>query len=86
MAKAKVMLEDPKMMDKDGDMDCPPEHEISHAADTLQRAEDIKNDPKMMPHVHKHMKKKMHSLKDLMKLGNEKAKEESDAKMNSEME
>lgn len=44
------------------------DYEVKDAADTLMRAEDIKKDKRLMPHVHKHMKKmvkKIRSIQDL---------------------
>lgn len=50
----------------------PQEYEVKDAADTLMKAEEIKKNKKLMPHVHKHLNKKFQSLKDLKRLAVEK--------------
>lgn len=60
---------DPMSPDQ-SDPDEPPEHEISHWADTLMKAEEIKGDPAKMKHVDKHLAKKqkiIRSVADLRK-------------------
>lgn len=60
------------MVEGRGDSDEPQEYEVKDAADTLMRAEEIKRNKKLMPHVHKHINKKMKSLKDLKRMAVEK--------------
>lgn len=43
----------------------PQEYEIEDAASTLMRAEKIKNDKRIMPHVHKHLKKKVREIRSI---------------------
>lgn len=50
----------------------PQDYEVQDAANTLMRAEEIKRNKKLMPHVHKHLNKQMKSLKDLKRLAVEK--------------
>jgi hypothetical protein len=57
--------------------DEPQEYEIEDGVKTLERAEAIKANKKLMPHIHKHIGKKISSLKDLRRLASEKANEES---------
>jgi len=64
---AKEMPADPKKSK------VPEDYEISSAADTLMRAEEIKNDPRLMPHVHKHLQKKKKAISSLADLKNRKA-------------
>lgn len=54
----------------------PQEYEIKDAADTLMRAEAIKGNKKLMPHVHKHLGKQMKSLKALKAMAGQKQNEE----------
>jgi hypothetical protein len=58
------------------DKEQPEKYEIESAADTLMRAEDIKQDKRLMPHVHKHLGKKMKSLKQLSQMAGQKKNEE----------
>lgn len=43
----------------------PEDYEIKDAADTLMRAEEIKKDKRLMPHVHKHLHKKVKQIKSI---------------------
>lgn len=46
----------------------PHQYEIEDAANTLTKAEEIKKNKKLMPHVHKHLQKKakaIHSIQGL---------------------
>lgn len=54
----------------------PDKYEIEDGVRTLERAEEIKNDKRLMPHVHKHIGKKLKSLKDLRSLAGKKKNEE----------
>lgn len=58
------------------DADEPQDYEVKDAADTLMRAEDIKKNKKLMPHVHKHLDQKMKSLKSLKAMAGQKQNEE----------
>jgi hypothetical protein len=66
-----------EVMDRDEDRE-PKDYEVEDAVRTMERAEEIKRDKKLMPHVHKHIGKKMKSLKELKRLAGEKAMEEQD--------
>lgn len=59
----------------DGEYD-PHGYEVKDAADTLLKAEEIKSNKKLMPHVHKHLHQKKHavikSLADLKKVSQSK--------------
>ena len=62
--------EQPAMAEKRGIQD----YEIEDAARTLMQAEEIKKNKELMPHVHKHLKKKMcaiRSVQDLRSLAND---------------
>lgn len=55
--------------DGDGqDEETPPDHQIEHWADTLMRAEEIKNDPKKMKHIGPHLEKKQKAIKSIADL------------------
>jgi len=54
------------------------EYEVKSAADTLQRAMEIKANAPLMKEVKKILKKKIESIEDLKKLANEKMHEEED--------
>lgn len=76
MKAAKVEM----MAPKEDDSDEPQDHEIGSAMDTLLRAEEIKKNTKLMPHVEKKMgAQKQHvisSLKELKKIAKKKIAEE----------
>ena len=46
----------------------PDEYEVKDAADTLMKAEDIKNNKHLMKHVHKHLKKKQKQITSIAQL------------------
>ncbi len=46
----------------------PEKYEIENAVNTLLRAEEIKNDKRLMPHVHKHIQKKKAAISSLAEL------------------
>lgn len=52
------------------------DYKIDDAVSTLERAEKIKADEKLMPHVHKRISQKHKSLGDLKKLASKKSVEE----------
>lgn len=56
--------------------DEPDAYEVEDAAKTLMKAEDIKGNKKLMPHVHKHIGKQMKSLKALKAMAGMKQNEE----------
>lgn len=56
----------------------PDKYEIEDGVRTLERAEEIKNDKRLMPHVHKHIGKKLKSLKELRGLAGQKKLEEDE--------
>lgn len=78
--------ESPKMAsmgaDKNGN-GIPDKYEIEDAARTLTRASEIKNDKRLMPHVHKHLKKQHKamatSIADLKAMSNKMAMSDNDA-------
>lgn len=43
----------------------PQQYEVEDAANTLMKAEDIKNNKKLMPHVHKHLAKKKKAMEKI---------------------
>ena len=51
-----------------GDKNGPHDYEIENAARTLMEAEDIKANKKLMPHVHKHLKKKARAIRSVQQL------------------
>lgn len=55
------------------------DYKIDDAVSTLERAEKIKADEKLMPHVHKRISEKHRSLGDLKKLASKKSLEEQAA-------
>lgn len=55
----------------------PQEYQIKDAADTLLKAEEIKKDSKLMPHVHKHMSKKMEHMKSVSSMEDLKARRDA---------
>lgn len=70
-------IEAPKVEAADA---APEAHEIESAAETLMRAEEIKKNKALMPHVHKHLSKKKHainSIADLKKVAKELAEDSS---------
>ena len=48
--------------------EAPEEYEVKDAADTLMKAEDIKNNKHLMKHVHKHLKKKQKQITSIAQL------------------
>lgn len=46
----------------------PGEYEVEDAANTLMRAEHIKKNKKLMPHVHKHLKNKKSAIESIADL------------------
>lgn len=61
------------------------DYEVKDAADTLMRAEDIKKDKRLMPHVHKHMHKMVKKIKSIQDIRNAaKAKKREAMEMESE--
>lgn len=66
----------------------PDKYEIESAADTLLRAEQIKADKKLMPHVHKHLQEKkkavIRSLEDLKKVSHDRRMEIIEEDMEAE--
>lgn len=46
----------------------PEKYEIESAADTLTRAEEIKKDKRLMPHVKKHLAKKVKAISSIAEL------------------
>lgn len=48
--------------------DEPKEYEVSDAAETLMKAEHIKKNKKLMPHVHKHLKNKKSAIESIADL------------------
>lgn len=75
---ASKMKKPVEMMAPADDKGEPHEHEIDDAVRTLERGEEIKKDKRLMPHVHKKISKKIHSLKDLKALAGQKSLEEQD--------
>lgn len=55
------------------------DYKINDAVRTLEEAEGIKKNEKLMPHVHKRIAQKHRSLGDLKKLAAKKSLEEQDA-------
>ena len=51
----------------------PQEYEVKDAADTLLRAEEIKKNKKLMPHVHRHLNNKMKQIGSIQDLRDKKA-------------
>lgn len=50
---------------KDDDDKKPHDYEIEDAANTLMKAEEIKKNKKLMPHVHKHLQKKAKAISSI---------------------
>lgn len=75
MAKIKAISSE-ALAPKEPKDDTPDKYEIEDGVRTLERAEEIKNDKRLMPHVHKHIGKKLKSLKDLRALAGKKKNEE----------
>lgn len=63
----------------------PHDYEIEDAANTLMKAEEIKKNKKLMPHVHKHLQKKakaissVQGLRDHIKSMQDEESQESEA-------
>jgi hypothetical protein len=74
-AKVKVeAVEAPETPAMEAAEEAPADHEIESAAETLMKAEQIKQNKKLMPHVHAHLAKKQHainSIADLKKVAKE---------------
>jgi hypothetical protein len=58
--------------EKDDPDRAPDKYEIEDGVRTLQRADEIKNNKKLMPHIQKHIGKQITSLKGLRKLAQDK--------------
>ena len=58
------MGDEPKLSVAEKD-EGPAEYEIEEAANTLMKAEKIRNDKKLMPHVHKHLKNKKSAIESI---------------------
>lgn len=59
----------------------PHEYEVKDAAECLMRAEEIKKNQKLMPHVHKHLGKKVkqiRSIQDIRDAAKEMSQREED--------
>lgn len=71
-----VMAESPS---KPKQNDVPEKYEIENAADTLMKAQEIRNDKRLMPHVHRHLNKKkkavIRSIDDLKSAAKERTAE-----------
>lgn len=52
----------PTLAEDKGKDGVPGKYEIEDAARTLTRAEEIKQDKRLMPHVHKHLKKQHRAI------------------------
>lgn len=48
--------------------DVPEQYEIENAADTLTKAEEIKKNKKLFPHVQKHLAKKVKTISSIAEL------------------
>ena len=59
---------EPVGLKDEGKGDKPQQYEIEDAANTLMRAEEIKRNKKLMPHVHRHLKKKKHIISSISEL------------------
>lgn len=64
------------MAPKDEKDETPQKYEIEDAVRTLEQGEAIKKDKRLMPHLHKHISKKIGSLKELKALAGKKKNEE----------
>lgn len=73
MSKSKPVNPD-LMPNKNGD---PEDYEIDDAVRTLEKAHEIQNNPKLMPHVHKKIGQKHKTLAELKRLAGKKKNEES---------
>lgn len=62
---SKLEAAQPSMPEKDSE---PQQYEIEDAANTLTRAEEIKKNKKLMPHVHKHLAKKAKAITSIQGL------------------
>lgn len=61
MVKAKAI--DPDLAHEKNEK--PQDYEIEDAANTLMRAEKIKKDKRIMPHVHKHLENKVKEIRSI---------------------
>lgn len=83
MKKDKLAMAETESVNKAKKEDSKPEkYEIEDAANTLLRAEDIKKDKRLMPHVQAHLTKKVkaiQSIADLKEARNRMALNDNDA-------